>query len=220
MATVTAGYNWTSGEVVTPAKMNSAATPTVVVADSEVTTAKIADASSTTTGVTNAKLRHSAALSVVGRTANTSGAPADIAAANDNEVLRRSGTAVGFGTVATAGIADAAVTAAKLSGAQTGAAPVFGVRAWAKFAGRNSNGACVVNASGNVTSVTRISSGIYEVVMATALPDANYAILCTSEANSNRIESFTETTTTFRLEFRDSSVVLTNPAEASFMVIR
>ena len=29
MATVTAGYNWVSGEVVTPAKMNSAAVPTI-----------------------------------------------------------------------------------------------------------------------------------------------------------------------------------------------
>jgi hypothetical protein len=51
MATVTAGYNWVSGETVTPAKLNSAAAPTVVVADNEVTTAKILDAN-----VTNAKL--------------------------------------------------------------------------------------------------------------------------------------------------------------------
>jgi hypothetical protein len=29
MATITAGYNWTSGEIVTPAKMNSAAVPTI-----------------------------------------------------------------------------------------------------------------------------------------------------------------------------------------------
>jgi microcystin-dependent protein len=43
MATVTPGYNWTSGETVTPAKLNSAAAPTVVVADGEVTTSKIAD---------------------------------------------------------------------------------------------------------------------------------------------------------------------------------
>jgi hypothetical protein len=53
MATVTAGYVWTSGEVVTPAKMNSAATPTVVLADSEVTNAKLAsgiDAAKLTTG--------------------------------------------------------------------------------------------------------------------------------------------------------------------------
>jgi hypothetical protein len=42
MATVTAGYTWTSGETVTPAKLNSAAAPTVVVADNEITTAKLA----------------------------------------------------------------------------------------------------------------------------------------------------------------------------------
>jgi len=44
MATVTAGYTWTSGETVTPAKLNSAAAPTVVVADGEVTVAKLAAA--------------------------------------------------------------------------------------------------------------------------------------------------------------------------------
>jgi microcystin-dependent protein len=43
MATVTASYNWVSGETVTPAKLNTTAAPTVVVADNEVTTAKIAD---------------------------------------------------------------------------------------------------------------------------------------------------------------------------------
>jgi microcystin-dependent protein len=51
MATVTAGYNWTSGETVTPAKLNSTGAPTVVVADNEITTAKILDAN-----VTDAKL--------------------------------------------------------------------------------------------------------------------------------------------------------------------
>jgi hypothetical protein len=51
MATVTQGYTWTSGETVTPAKLNTTAAPTVVVADNEVTTAKILDAN-----VTNAKL--------------------------------------------------------------------------------------------------------------------------------------------------------------------
>jgi len=125
MATVTAGYNWSAGETVTATKLTSTGTPTVAVADAEVTaaklasnaveTAKIADATSTTTGVTNGKLRHSAALSVIGRSADSAGAPADIAAANDGEVFRRSGTSVGFGTVATAGIANAAVTPAKLS---------------------------------------------------------------------------------------------------------
>jgi microcystin-dependent protein len=43
MATVTASYNWVSGETVTPAKLNTTAAPTVVVADNEITTAKILD---------------------------------------------------------------------------------------------------------------------------------------------------------------------------------
>jgi hypothetical protein len=64
--------------------------------------------------VTDAKLRNSAALSVIGRSANTAGDPADIAAGTDGHVLRRSGTALGFGTTATAGIADNAVTNAKI----------------------------------------------------------------------------------------------------------
>ena len=64
MATVTPGIVWVSGETVTPAKLNSAAAPTVAVADGEVTDAKLAatlDLSSKTVtlpddSVTNAKL--------------------------------------------------------------------------------------------------------------------------------------------------------------------
>lgn len=64
--------------------------------------------------VTDAKLRDSAGLSVIGRASNSEGDPADIAAATDGHVLRRSGTAIGFGTVVEAGIADGAVAVEKL----------------------------------------------------------------------------------------------------------
>jgi len=64
-------------------------------------------------GITSAKLRNSTALSVIGRSANSAGVPADIASSTDGHVLRQSGTTIGFGTVATAGIADSAVTEAK-----------------------------------------------------------------------------------------------------------
>jgi hypothetical protein len=50
-------------------------------------------------GVTDAKLRQSVALSVIGRAANSTGNVADIAAVNDHEVLRRSGTSLAFGAV-------------------------------------------------------------------------------------------------------------------------
>jgi hypothetical protein len=49
--------------------------------------------------VGNAELRQSAALSVIGNSTNATANVADIAAASDNQVLRRSGTAVGFGAV-------------------------------------------------------------------------------------------------------------------------
>jgi len=65
--------------------------------------------------VTNAKLRDSGALSVIGRSANSSGDPADISATPASAaVLRESGSTLGFGTIATAGIADDAVTYPKI----------------------------------------------------------------------------------------------------------
>lgn len=65
--------------------------------------------------VTDAKLRDSGALSVIGRSANSSGDPADISAsAASDAVLRESGSVLGFGTVATGGLANDAVTFAKM----------------------------------------------------------------------------------------------------------
>lgn len=65
-----------------------------------------------TNGVDNSEIRQSSGLSVIGRSANTTGNVADITG-TDGQVLRVSGTTLGFGTIATAGIADGAVTAAK-----------------------------------------------------------------------------------------------------------
>lgn len=57
-----------------------------------------------------------AALSIYGRSANSVGTAADIAAvAASGAVLRESGSTIGFGTIATAGIANNAVTLAKLA---------------------------------------------------------------------------------------------------------
>jgi hypothetical protein len=53
----------------------------------------------TTNGITDALFRQSAGLSVVGRSANSTGDVADITAASDHQVLRRSGTSIAFGAV-------------------------------------------------------------------------------------------------------------------------
>ena len=66
--------------------------------------------------VGNTQLRQGGALTVVGRSANSTGNVADIAAtAASGAVLRESGSTIGFGTIATAGIADGAVTLAKMA---------------------------------------------------------------------------------------------------------
>lgn len=74
---------------------------TTEIVNDAVTTAKVID-----DAITNAKMRNSAALSVIGRSANSTGDPADIAAATDGHVLRRSGTALGFGTLASGAFAN------------------------------------------------------------------------------------------------------------------
>jgi hypothetical protein len=56
----------------------------------------------------------SAGLSVIGRGTNSTGAFAEIAAGTNGHVLRRSGTTLGFGTIASAGITDGAVVEAKI----------------------------------------------------------------------------------------------------------
>lgn len=68
-------------------------------------TAAIAD-----DAVTDAKLRNSAALSLIGRSANSSGDPADIVNTTDHQVMRRSGSSIGWGSVNLA--QSAAVTGA------------------------------------------------------------------------------------------------------------
>lgn len=89
-------------------------------------------ASISANAVGNADFRQSAGLSVVGRSANTTGDVADIAG-TDGQVLRVSGTTLGFGTVATAGLADGGVTMAKISqsSAATGQVIAWNGTAWA-----------------------------------------------------------------------------------------
>lgn len=68
-----------------------------------------------TAGVTYAKIQNVGALSVFGRSANSAGVGADIAAtAASGAVLRESSSTIGFGQIATAGITDANVTYAKI----------------------------------------------------------------------------------------------------------
>lgn len=79
-------------------------------------------------------------------------------------------------SVVSADIAAGAVAAAKLDGAQSGSAPIYGARAWVNFAGATGT----INASGNVSGVTRNSTGTYTITFTTAMADANYSVVATA----------------------------------------
>jgi hypothetical protein len=66
------------------------------------------------------------------------------------------------GTIVTADIADAAITAPKLDGAQTGTAPVFGVRAWVNFDGTTADniGGTYSRTLTTVTVTTSVDHGL------------------------------------------------------------
>lgn len=87
----------------------------IVVAD-EVTLTKSGNTiSEKDGGTTYAKIQDVAALSVIGRSVNSSGVSGAIPATPaSGAVLRESGSTIGFGTIATAGIGDNQVTYAKL----------------------------------------------------------------------------------------------------------
>lgn len=93
----------------------------------------LASANAVTGDLAFANITQLTGLSVAGRSANTLG---DIAAitGTDGQVLRVSGTALGFGTIVTAGIADTAVTYAKIQN----------VSATARLLGRTTVGAGVI----------------------------------------------------------------------------
>lgn len=66
-----------------------------------------------------------------------------------------------------------------------GTAPIYGCRAWVSFNGIGSVGAnMTIRSQGNVSSVNKLGTGRYRVTFATAMPDANYATITGSDANS------------------------------------
>lgn len=78
-------------------------------------TVDLADADAVTGLLPFANMASLTALSVLGRATNTLGVMAAITAANDGEVLQRSGTTLVFATIGTTGLTDNSVTMAKLA---------------------------------------------------------------------------------------------------------
>jgi len=62
------------------------------------------------------------------------------------------------------------------------AATAYGCRAWVNF---NGTGTVAIRASGNVSSVTDLGTGYYQLNFSTAMPDGNYAAVALSGWQNN-----------------------------------
>ena len=64
----------------------------------------------------------------------------------------------------------------------TGSAPSYSARAWVNFQG---TGTVTIRGSGNVTSITDLGTGNYNVNFATAMPDVNYSTVTALNYNNS-----------------------------------
>lgn len=172
---------------------------------------------------------------------NASNVPTATALTGDVTVSNTGVTAIGNSKVVTAMITDANVTAAKLSGAQTGSAPIYGCRAWVNFdgtrneadTGASTNGANVkIRANGNVASVLKNGDGDFTVTFTTALSDANFSAVATANLGNNLVvvgdvgtHAQSKSTTAYRLvcryvNFPGSNVPVVNPETVSVQFFR
>jgi len=147
--------------------------------------------------ITNAKINASAAIDL--SKLATGALPAAITIASANIV---------DGTIVAADIASAAITAPKLDGAQTGTAPIFGVRALVNFNAQstaNIGGTYTRTASTTVTVDTSSDHGLivgnavyldFTVGTGTAPFDGLYVVASVVDNNTFTVVSSTTTTST------------------------
>jgi hypothetical protein len=122
------------------------------------------------------------ATNVSGIIAILNGGTGATTAANAFTALKQNATDIATGVVELATNAEAAagtdttraITPAGLFAGlnATGAAPIYGCRAWVNF---NGIGAIAIRGSGNVSSITDNGVGDYTVNFSTAMQDVNYA---------------------------------------------
>ena len=237
MATVTPGYIFQNNEVVTPTRLNSAATPSVAVADDEITTAKILNAAVTTAKIADAAITTAKISDSNVTTAKIADASITTAKLVDTNVTTAK---IADASITTAKLADASVTsdklangavsssekitngiitAQKLNGNQSGSAPIFGCRAWVNFDGSKdlsgsastANTARFIRASGNVASVIRNSTGRFTINFITELPDANGCVITTAGPSNTEVAMYVSSQT-------NSSVTVVNNINAAYSI--
>jgi hypothetical protein len=99
-------------------------------------------------------------------------------------------------------LADGSITASKLSGQQSGTAPIYGIRHFVEIAGE---GAIAVSGSGSLTA-NYVGGGTYDISFTSnAPPNANYIVIATSTdvEGDHAISVFNKTSSGFRIAQKD-----------------
>jgi hypothetical protein len=197
-----------SNSAVTTAKINNLAVTEAKLADSAVTTAKInnlavTEAKLAASAVTDTKIASNAVTTAkINSNAVTYAKMQNVSTAN-----RLLGSTTANGTVsevqvATNMVANGAITASKLSGQQSGTAPIYGIRHFVEIAGE---GAIAVSGSGSLTA-NYVGGGTYDISFTSnAPPNANYIVIATSTdvEGDHAISVFNKTSSGFRIAQKD-----------------
>jgi len=164
----------------------------------------------------------------VGTNTTQAASTAFVVAEIPNRVPQASETVAGKIEIATSAEAAAgtdtarAITPSGLRGGlnASGSAPIYACRAWVNCVGVGGT----INGSGNVSSVAHDAQGVWTVNFATALPDANYAIVGSTRYDATFLifgqYQTIKSTTQAKIIVRNSSGTATNPDQMSIAVFR
>ena len=210
-------YTFTANDTITSTKMNNIIDQTTITSDAiigntlEVTSGKLRVRSANITS--NELAANSVTTNAITDLNVTTGKIADLAITTAK---------IADSNVTTVKIADAVITAPKLNGAQTGTAPIFGVRAWGSFDG-SATTPITPNGSGNIASIVRLAAASFRITFTTAMPNANYAVSFGSsvvvQTNNQAMATISltaRTTTTFDFNFQSTAF---NSTLITFMVV-
>ena len=217
MGAVNTTYTFTATDTITSSKMNNIIDQTTMTSDAIIgTTLEVASGKLKVRagGITSNELAS-------GSVTSASIVNGTIVDADINASAAIAGSKLAENSTNGSKIVDSSITAPKLDGAQTGSAPIFGVRAWGSFDG--STTPITPNGSGNVSSITRLAAASYRVTFTNAMPNENYAVsfgsiaVLQSNVQANATTSLTaKTTTNFDFSFASTSI---NPTLITFMVV-